>query len=379
MINFQNIDQSVQYCIRKIFNIQPDVSSALPGNETDEIIRKYSDDSQTEAALIQFNSVDSDKAYAKFANSVKAREIKRRRERIVKLFYFSVPAAAILIIALFLTGIDKSGVTVINREAFDKSGEVLLITDKGSHYSTQGEIKIIDKEIRASKKKPIDIEIPVNITEEQINQLVTPRGIRQKITLSDGTVVWVNSGSRLSFPTEFKDSIRRVSLTGEAFFDVSKSAKPFIVKLNTGEVRVFGTTFNIVSYENSTSSDISLYTGSVKVITSGMSLMLDPGYNVQINNMTSLISAPVVNQNDSPDWMRGRMEFYSQPLSKVFEVIERWYGVECELADDTRDLPVTIIVSDKTIFTELAELLELTQTIKINIERNRVLITKTNY
>jgi hypothetical protein len=106
--------------------------------------------------------------------------------------------------------------------------------------------------------------------------------------------------------------------------------------------------------------------------------MLNPGFNVQIDNLTSDISGPAGNINKSPDWMRGRLEFYSQPLYKVFEVIQRWYGVEYEISEDARNLEVTVIICDTISFEELTGLLVLAQKIEIIKDENKIYISKIN-
>jgi len=378
MINFEEIDNSIRYCIRKLFDKNADNSFDGKRAVEDNIIRKYADEKRVERELEIFNSKNENKAYLRFADAIRARKRERRRLHLLRFVSFSIPAAAILIIALILFGNDNSDVTIINKAGVDNKGYVLLVSDDGKYYSTKGEIKVVNNDVKAKDKIPVEINKVEDQEKlnDQINTVITSRGIRQKITLSDGTVVWINSGSRLSFPTEFNDSIRKVTLTGEAFFDVSKSVKPFIVSLCSGDVRVLGTTFNVASYENSSSSDIWLYAGSVKVETPKMSVMLNPGFNVQIDNLTSDISGPTGNINKSPDWMRGRLEFYSQPLYKVFEVIQRWYGVEYEISEDARNLEVTVIICDTISFEELTGLLVLAQKIEIIKDENKIYISK---
>ena len=104
--------------------------------------------------------------------------------------------------------------------------------------------------------------------------------------------------------------------------------------------------------------------------------MLSPGFYAELNNINLTISEPKENFSDSPDWMRGRMEFFSQPLNKVFEVIGRWYNIDYELMNGAEDLEVTITISDKTSLEELIELLKMTQNISVLRNDNKLIIAK---
>ncbi|MEA4868370.1 hypothetical protein SDC9_53051 [bioreactor metagenome] len=372
MIDFKKIDNLVKYCIVKIFRIKDPVYIDDGIESAEKIIEKYSEENEVDSLLKKFNSINSDNAFNHFLYVIRKRRARRR-------FYYSINIAAILIVALFLFSPEKSTTTIVNKKALTKVDDVLLITENGESYTTSGDIKVSNYEIKASQKRPVELEssrIELQKTPEQLNTLVTPRGIRQQLTLSDGTVIWINSQSRLSFPTEFNDSARVVSLTGEAYFDVTESRKPFIVKLQTGEVTVYGTSFNVNSYDNSPISAVWLYTGSVKVSTTEEETMLKPGYNVRIDNATSLMSSQIANRNESPDWIRGMIEFYEEPLSGAFDVLQRWYGITYELSDDVKDLEVTMIISDKTSIEDLLELLELTQKVDVKRKNDTVIITK---
>ena len=178
------------------------------------------------------------------------------------------------------------------------------------------------------------------------------------------------------FRSRFDDTARVVKLTGEADFDVVKSDKTFIVKIEKADISVYGTTFNVSSYKNSLVSNVSLYSGSVGLRTQSGSLILTPGYYAEMDNTQLTISEPKENFSSSPDWIRGRMEFLSQPLYKVFEVIGRWYNIDYELLSSAKNLEATIVISDKTSLNDLIELLEMTQNISIERQNNKLIIEK---
>lgn len=376
MTGFEKISESALRCFRWLILGDEDVKDCNLSDTERKIIEKYSDVDVLQRELDLFDSIDNSKAYLKFVESVR-KSARERRAKLLRRTFIGVSAAAVILLLIVAGGVFGGGddVTVVNKYALAESEKVLLITSEGETYSTSGEIKVEDEKVVAEKSKLISTERD-NAEQAKIYELITPAGVRQKITLPDGSIVWLNAASSLKFPTNFDDTARVVKLCGEAYFDVVKSSRPFIVKIENASIMVYGTTFNISSYQSASLSNISLYTGSIGLKTERSSIKLIPGHYVEIDNMTQLISDPEENFSDSPDWMRGRMEFLSQPLGKVFEVIGRWYGVNYEISPEIRNLEVTIMISDKTSLEELSELLEMTQNISVLNENNKLVITK---
>lgn len=376
MTGFEKISESALRCFRWLILGDEDVKDCNLSDTERKIIEKYSDVDVLQRELDLFDSIDNSKAYLKFVESVR-KSARERRAKLLRRTFIGVSAAAVILLLIVAGGVFGGGddVTVVNKYALAESEKVLLITSEGETYSTSGEIKVEDEKVVAEKSKLISTERDY-AEQAKINELITPAGVRQKITLPDGSIVWLNAASSLKFPTNFDDTVRVVKLCGEAYFDVVKSSRPFVVKIENASIMVYGTTFNISSYQSASLSNVSLYTGSIGLKTERSSIKLIPGHYVEIDNMTQLISDPEENFSDSPDWMRGRMEFLSQPLGKVFEVIGRWYGVNYEISPEIRNLEVTIMISDKTSLEELSELLEMTQNISILNENNKLVITK---
>lgn len=376
MTAFEKISESALRCFKWLI-LDKDAAKDYEISETERrIIEKYSDENTLNTELDKFNSINSSKAYKRFLESVN----KSAKTKRIKLFirtFEGVAAAAVITLALFLGGVFRSGddITVINKNALGERKTVLLITPEGKTYSTSGDIKVARKRVIATKSDLVSKSDMV-AKNTSTNELITPQGVRQKIALPDGSVVWLNAESSLRFPSEFEDSARVVKLIGEAYFDVVKSGKPFIVKLEKADVMVYGTTFNVSSYKNASVSNISLYSGSVGLKTRTGSCILTPGYYVEMDNEQLTISEPKENFAASPDWIRGRMEFLSQPLNNAFEVIGRWYGVDYELTPEAEDIKVTIVISDKTSLDELIGLLQMTQDISILRQDNKLIISK---
>lgn len=201
----------------------------------------------------------------------------------------------------------------------------------------------------------------------------TPHGAKTNFQLPDGSIVWLNSGSKLSFPSQF-DETRPVTLTGEAFFKVEKSAKPFIVSTIYGEVEVQGTSFDVKAFSDER-FQTTLVEGSVKVKEKNNSdeVTLQPGQ--QANFSGNKIIVGDVETDLFTSWKEGKLIFRDEQLTTVAKRLERWYNVKIELTDDKR---LTEIRYNGTLemesFSEVLQLLKVTAPIDYTFnEKTRII------
>lgn len=167
------------------------------------------------------------------------------------------------------------------------------------------------------------------------NTMRTPAGRQFEVTLPDGTHVWLNAASSIRFPTVFTGKERRVQITGEAYFEVTKiKAKPFIVQINDGlNVEVLGTKFNINSYADEGRINTTLLEGSVRVSHPQQSLVLKPGQQAQCKVLAPSSPGDItlgsnVDINLVMAWKNGKFNFQDADLRQVMKQIERWYDVQ---------------------------------------------------
>ncbi|WP_301042562.1 FecR family protein, partial [Parabacteroides goldsteinii] len=163
------------------------------------------------------------------------------------------------------------------------------------------------------------------------NQLITAKGSKGKFTLPDGTVVWLNSESRLVYPDQFADGKRTVNLVGGAYFEVVKDEKkPFIVKAGDVDVEVLGTSFNISSYPFKDNIETALLSGSVKI--SGPSvcreIYLKPNEVFEYKKDLHAVSVKPANASLYADWIKDRLVFDNRPLSDILISMEGWYNMD---------------------------------------------------
>lgn len=167
-----------------------------------------------------------------------------------------------------------------------------------------------------------------------LNQAIVPYGRRHRIDLSDGTVVELNSGSRLVFPAVFTGNKREVYLQGEAFFTVSKNEKqPFVVRTDFMDIQVLGTQFNVSAYKGENTVSAVLAEGSVDVVQKGKLLAttrinLQPGQGYFYSVENSEYEIAEVNLNHYISWKDGWLYMKDQPVQDIAKKLEKYYNIK---------------------------------------------------
>lgn len=172
-----------------------------------------------------------------------------------------------------------------------------------------------------------------------LNQYVEARssmGMVSKVDLPDGSIVWLNSNSRLKFPLKFEEGKRLVELEGEGFFEVEHDEEsPFIVKVDDEySVRVVGTSFNVVALKNENIIETTLLEGIVDLyVNDNKSVRLSPGDNSIFNKKDRTIDVSQVNAHNQMAWKDGILIFKSTSMIEVLRVLERNYNVKFDIQD----------------------------------------------
>lgn len=174
-------------------------------------------------------------------------------------------------------------------------------------------------------------------------------GTRSRITLADGSTVWLNADSRLIYPQEFTSNTREVALEGEAFFDIAKNKKrPFIIHLKKGSIKVLGTSFNVKAYDGEKTIETSVVTGHVAFVPAGSKLpatdttFITPDlkaiYTIEKGTVTIV---PTIAKEDK-DWTEGRLVFKNTSLKEIAAVLNRNFGKEVVFSsEDIADYRLT--------------------------------------
>nr|WP_320022556.1 FecR domain-containing protein [uncultured Draconibacterium sp.] len=172
-----------------------------------------------------------------------------------------------------------------------------------------------------------------DIISELINTIRVPRGGEYNLVLSDGSRIWLNSESELTFPAKFNGNQRKIALKGEAYLEVAKNETfPFIVEVEGTQVEVLGTSFNVKAYEN---IETTLVEGKVCIRTNSLTeAILNPGEQGVVTKESSEITVKQVDTRLYTSWVKGMFAFRSLSLEEIMKTFERWYNVTVTFEND---------------------------------------------
>lgn len=216
---------------------------------------------------------------------------------------------------IFEPGSKKAYLLSSQGETIDLSESFELKNEDGTIISNKSE-----GIVRFHQNEPVKKKV------EQ-HTIYVPKGGEYELLLADGSKVFLNSESKLVFPSHFDGDIRQVELTGEAYFDVKKDYKPFIVKTAEIQIEVLGTSFNVNAYPDNASVNTTLVEGSVKVNVpdNPETFVLVPENNFSLHKSSNEISIRKVNTEIYTAWVKGEFVFRNQPLNEILTQLARWY------------------------------------------------------
>jgi transmembrane sensor len=185
-----------------------------------------------------------------------------------------------------------------------------------------------------SNKYLLDFYGKYKTSELNLTEIVVPSGQIAEVNLPDGSHVWLNAQTRLSFSKSFSEKNREISLKGEAFFNVQKGEKPFVVSTKFGKISVLGTSFNVRAFENS-EFQTTLVEGVVRYQNTELNktATLSPGQQLALHENKEIDVHEVVNTNVYTSWKDGIIIFEKEPLREVIKRLERHFSVKIVLDD----------------------------------------------
>lgn len=214
-----------------------------------------------------------------------------------------------------------------------------------------------------------------NSAEILYNTLTTPRGGQFKLTLPDGSEVWLNAASSITYPTVFVGNERRVEITGEAYFEIAHDArKPFKVGLNGMEVKVLGTHFNINGYNDENTVKTTLLEGSVSLSKGNAVAMLKPGQQAQLAGNGRLSVVDQVDVEQVIAWKNGYFSFNRADLKSVMRQIARWYDVDIKYEGKIPDRQFGGKIDRNSKASEVLKVLEESK-VHFRIEDKNIIVT----
>ena len=265
------------------------------------------------------------------------------------------------------------------------SQEPVLITSNGQYFNLKKKDSSVDYSNHDSVVLNNDSVMQAGKDIPNVmNQLVIPYGNHSKVILSDSTVVWLNSGSRLIYPTRFDNKTREVVLFGEAFFEVTKNPKvPFVVKTSDLSIKVLGTKFNVSSYPEDPVIQTVLKEGSVSIHHNNSNsyekdLELKPNQMARFNKNSSETKVNEVDVNYYILWTKGLLSFDDDDFNRILKKVERYYNISVRFSEpNLGDIRISGKLDLNQNHDEVLEYLEKVSLTKINkISENQYLVNK---
>jgi len=332
-----------------------------------------------------YEKLDWEKAFSNVIPPVGSRSIRfqRRVMQWVAIFVFAVLTSVSIYIFTHLKAdkphVAQHMVSPGSKARLIKSdGSVLDLTSQASFRFTEA----ANVEVKNETGDQIIYSAPSDTTNEDkgmeavYNTLEVPRSGEFKLILADGTKVWLNSQTILKYPVAFTGGMRDVYLTGEAYFEVAKAPKPFIVNTPEGAVQVLGTQFNVKAYLEEHAEAITLEEGKVRVsVNKGLFLDITPGYQAYIDKATRQLSTRAVNTSCYTGWREGVFRFDGETLEGVMNALARWYDFRFQFEQaSTQNLHFSGTLKRYDSAEKVFDMIEQTANVKISIEDEYIVI-----
>ena len=331
-----------------------------------------------EAKRRHFTAFDKVFGWQGYSKKLKETEKKVNRWRVFLRY------AAILLIPLSATvyGVLRSGEETVSladlnaitpggtrAELVLPSGEVVDLVAKSGVIS-RGENTVINNEGKTLSYKSIGNQAPMDSL--RYNEVIVPKGGEYQLVLSDGTLVYLNSMTKIRFPERFSEKCREVEVCGEAFFEVAENKRvPFVVKTDAYEITVLGTKFNVTAYADEQVATTTLVEGAVSISGKciGEAKALRPNEQFVLDRVSGSVEIKNVDVNYYTAWKDGMFRFRDVRLEEIMHVVERWYDMTVVYEDESvRDLHFGFNMSRLETIEPFLNIFELNGKIKITKE-----------
>ena len=320
-----------------------------------EILEWIGKDPQNERYFVMLNNlwisqnISQDKANEREIEEIRELTTKRNDSRKRLRRYISYAAAAVIILSVGLN------LLFVNKTISDKN----------------------------KKEEPLRMAY---LPTEYKHEVYTEKGVKARITLPDGSKVWLNSDSKITFPDKFESDIREIAFSGEAYFDVTRdSLRPMIITTNKNfKIEVLGTKFNIRSYDNDSEAQMTLYSGSINVVSASgkrgttnsgeVITKLKPLETCIIRERQTPVHLKPVNAEKQVAWKNGKIIFESTPMSEVLKILERWHGTQFIVKDQSvYKFDITAKFRSESIV-QIMEMIKYCSLVDYTVDSNKVIL-----
>lgn len=220
--------------------------------------------------------------------------------------------------------------------------------------------------------------IPGQEGESMYNKMEIPRGGEYALLLSDGTLVYLNAMTTLSFPVHFAGDTREVELEGEAYFEVKKDTRPFVVRTKEVRIQVLGTQFNVSAYPEDAAVKTTLVQGSVKVEArrTDKRVILQPSRQAVFCKTSGKLEMKEVKVDEYIAWKNGKFDFRDWRLEDMMNYLARWYDVEVSYQNEAlKEMRFGCYINRYSEIRPILEFLEKTGKIRVSLNGKNILFS----
>jgi ferric-dicitrate binding protein FerR (iron transport regulator) len=271
-----------------------------------------------------------------------------------KIIYMGLRVAAVVAVMILSYGLlqyfsgNSAKLQKFAETTLTKGDESVITLSDGTEHVIGSNDAFIDYKndnnkivVEESTEEKIVLDKKAKNKKNQLNQVYVPYGKQQRLMLSDGTLVYLNSGSKLVYPANFGDGKREVFLSGEGYFEVQKDEHhPFIVQTNSIDIQVLGTKFNVSSYDDEKVAHAILVEGSVKVLKDKNIFITDeyylhPNEGFFFSHETKDATVKNVDTDHFTSWKNGIFQFNELTFNEVIQKVKKYYNRNIEIENNS--------------------------------------------
>lgn len=322
--------------------------------------------------------------YAERDTERKLEEVKRRLQftkpgKVIPIWRYAAAACAVLLLGagIYYFGLrgNESTVTSTGTETADilpgKASATLTLADGKKIDLTNLRDTIINNEVRIVNGTVVYTS---TVSAPEMHEISIPRKGFYELVLPDGSKAWINSSSSVRYPSRFNGNERRVTVTGETYFEVAKdAAHPFIVTVNGVDITALGTAFNVNAYPNEDGLRITLTEGKINVNAANRNEQLLPGQQIIIRpgewEIRTIDISPVV------AWTKNQFKLKNTSIEEVMRMAERWYDARIVYKEKVTD-HFTGTIDRNVPISQLLKLLEATGQVHFQIDGETIIVTQ---
>lgn len=323
------------------------------------------------------DSFNTEKALNKFIRAT------RPTRRLPMFYKYAATVACLMVLGIGYYFYQTSETRKTQPRLLVQNAYLVLDDGKQVELNRQMQMDYNGLKIINTEERKVSFQHDKESSSTSPNKLVVPEGTEYSLQLSDGTNVHLNAGSTLVFPSVFRQDARVVELSGEAYFDVTHSGIPFIVKSKSMDVKVLGTTFNMTAYPEDPIVATTLLTGKVAVTchsqtdTTTQTIVLTPGLQARFQPREDVLKVDSVDVEEQTAWRRGEFAFENVNLGNIMTIIGRSFALDVTFDNpELQNITCFISIQRDKGYEEILKIIHMATGVKFKKNRNEIRVYK---